>query len=77
MMESGVISDADMDIEKDDGAIQALSEKLKVPPLRVIEVYRSEFKRLASQSRIATYLGVLALQRTKVILREQGSAALH
>lgn len=77
MTDSGATGDAEMDIERDDGAIQALSEKLRVPPLKVIEVYRTEFRRLASQSRIATYLGVLALQRTKHILREQGTAALH
>ncbi len=75
--DSGATGDSELEIEKDDGAIQALSEKLQVPPLKVIEVYRTEFKRLASQSRIATYLGVLALQRTKHILREQGAAALH
>jgi len=77
MAESGATTGADMDIENDHDALQKLSEKLKVPPLKVIEVYRTEFKRLASQSRIATYLGVLALQKTKSILREQGSAVLN
>lgn len=77
MTESAATIGSDVEIENDDRAIQALSEKLKVPPLKVIEVYRTEFKRLAAQSRIATYLGVLALQRTKTILREQGHPALH
>lgn len=68
------VTESAVDIEKDDGAIQALSEKLKVPALKVIEVYRTEFKRLAAQSRIDTYLGVLALRNTKHILRETCTA---
>jgi hypothetical protein len=56
-------------LENDARAIQALSEKLKVPELKVIEVYRTEFNRLAAQSRIETFLGVLAMRNTKSILR--------
>ena len=74
MTESAVDVD---DIEKDDGAIQALSEKLKVPALKVIEVYRPEFKRLAAQSRFDTYLGVLAMRNTKYILREARTSDAH
>jgi len=77
MPESAVkFADAE-EIEKDDAAIQALSEKLQVPALKVIEVYRTEFKRLAAQSRIDTYLGVLALRNTKSILREARSSHIH
>jgi hypothetical protein len=57
-------------MEKVEGAINALSERLKVPTLKVIEVYRSEFKRLAAHSRIETYLDVLAMRNTKSILRD-------
>jgi len=66
------MSDANVKLEKVEGAINALSERLKVPPLRVIEVYRSEFKRLAAQSRIETYLEVLAMRNTKSILVANG-----
>jgi predicted metallopeptidase len=62
------MSDSSVKIEKVEGAINALSERLKMPALKVIEVYRSEFKRLAAQSRIETYLDVLAMRNTKSIL---------
>jgi hypothetical protein len=45
--------------ENDTRVIQALSEKLKVPQCQVIEVYRTEFNRLAARSRIETFVGVL------------------
>jgi hypothetical protein len=54
----------------DDRAIQELSEKLRVPELRVVEVYKTEFKRLAAQSRIQTYVSVLAMSNTRSILRD-------
>ena len=60
-------------LENDARAIQALSEKLKVPERKVIEVYRTEFNRLAAQSRIETFLGVLAMRNTKSILRNSGA----
>ncbi len=69
-MEGLAVTQSDVEIDRDDGAIQALSEKLKLPALKVIEVYRTEFKRLAAQSRIETYLGVLAMRNTRRILRE-------
>ena len=56
--------------DDDTRAIQALSEKLKVPELKVIEVYRAEFKRLAAQSRIGTFLSVLAIRNTRSLLRQ-------
>jgi hypothetical protein len=54
----------------DDRAIHELSEKLRVPELRVVEVYKTEFKRLAAQSRIQTYVSVLAMSNTRSILRD-------
>ena len=53
-------------------AIQALSEKLDVPELKVLEVYKTEYHRLLAQSRIATYVSVLAMRNTRSILRESG-----
>jgi hypothetical protein len=71
------MSESGSDLDNDALAIQALSEKLKVPELKVIEVYRTEFKRLAAQSRIETYLGVLAMRNTKSILRNAGVTDTH
>jgi hypothetical protein len=53
-------------------AIQALSEKLHVPELKVLEVYKTEYRRLSAQSRIATFVSVLAIRNTRSILRESG-----
>lgn len=71
------MSEASSNLENDAQAIQALSEKLRVPELKVIEVYRTEFKRLAAQSRIETYLGVLAMRNTKSILSNSALADTH
>jgi hypothetical protein len=51
-------------------AIQALSEKLDVPELKVLEVYKTEYRRLSAQSRIATFVSVLAMRNTRSILRD-------
>jgi hypothetical protein len=56
-------------------AIQALSEKLDVPELKVLEVYKTEYRRLSAQSRIATFVSVLAMRNTRSILRH--AAAVH
>ena len=53
-------------------AIQALSEKLDVPELKVLEVYKTEYRRLSAQSRIATFVSVLAMRNTRSILRDSG-----
>jgi hypothetical protein len=53
-------------------AIQALSEKLDVPELKVLEVYKTEYYRLSAQSRIATFVSVLAMRNTRSILRDSG-----
>jgi hypothetical protein len=53
-------------------AIQALSEKLDVPELKVLEVYKTEYHRLSAQSRIATFVSVLAMRNTRSILRDSG-----
>jgi len=56
-------------------AIQALSEKLQVPERKVSEVYCAEFKRLAAQSRISTFVSVLAMRNTRSLLRQSQAAA--
>jgi len=53
-------------------AIQALSRKLDVPELKVLEVYKTEYSRLSAQSRIATFVSVLAMRNTRSILRDGG-----
>ena len=53
-------------------AIQALSEKLDVPELKVLEVYKTEYSRLSAESRIATFVSVLAMRNTRSILRDSG-----
>ena len=51
-------------------AMQALSEKLKVPELKVIEVYKTEYRRIAAQSRIKTFVSVLAIRNTRALLSD-------
>ena len=55
-------------------AIHALSEKLDVPEMKVLEVHKTEYRRLSAQSRIATFVSVLAIRNTRSILRESGQA---
>jgi hypothetical protein len=64
------IPSADDDAQR---AIQALSEKLDVPEFKVLEVYKTEYRRLSAQSRIATFVSVLAIRNTRSILRDAGS----
>jgi predicted metallopeptidase len=64
------MSDPNLPLHEDGVALQALSEKMNVHPLKVIEVYRAEFKRLAAQSRIDTFISVLAMRNTRSLLRE-------
>jgi hypothetical protein len=54
-------------------AIQALPEQLQVPEFKVLEVYKTEYIRLSSQSRIANFVSVLAMRNTRSILRNAGS----
>jgi len=68
------MSDFTATLEDDSRAIQALSEQLQVPELKVTEVYRAEFSRLAAQSRIDTFLSVLAMRNTRSLLRRSGAA---
>ena len=65
MAESVPVSDDDAQ-----RAIQALSEKLDVPELKVLEVYKTEYRRLSEQSRIGTFVSVLAMRNTRSILQE-------
>jgi outer membrane protein assembly factor BamD (BamD/ComL family) len=61
------ISNSDDDAQR---AIQALSEQLHVPELKVLEVYKTEYNRLSAESRIATFVSVLAIRNTRSILRD-------
>ena len=54
-------------------AIEALSEKLHVPAVKVLEVYKTEYRRISAQSRIATFVSVLALRSTRSILQDAGA----
>lgn len=47
----------------------ALSSELQVPIEEVANVYRMEFDRLAQVARIPAYLSVLAMSKTRSILR--------
>lgn len=59
-------------------AIEALSEKLGVHTNDVAAVFRSELDRLTAGARITNYLIVLALSRTRSILRARsGRAPTH
>jgi hypothetical protein len=74
MPESIPSSDDDAQRGADDAqrAIQALSQRLDVPELKVLEVYKTEYRRLSAQSRIATFVSVLAMRNTRSILRGSG-----
>ena len=58
--------------------IAALSDKLGVGTNEVAAVFRSELDRLAERARITNFLIVLALSKTRSILRARsGHAAAH
>jgi hypothetical protein len=50
-------------------AIGTLSSEFPIPVQDIAEIYRAEFDRLAQVARIPTYLGVLAMRNTRLILR--------
>lgn len=56
-------------------AIAALSGKLCVSMKDVVDVYKAEFDRLAAGARITDFLIVLALNRTRSILRARRAPA--
>ena len=56
-------------------AIAALSNELNMPKERVLEIYRTEFDRLAVRARISTFLVVLATRNTRSILRGRGESS--
>ena len=61
----------------DDGsekALQALAETFHVPEVKVFEVYESEYRRLAAESRITNFVSVLAMRNTRSILRDTRAA---
>lgn len=54
--------------------IQALAERLKVPETTVTEIYQTEYRRIAAQSRIAAFVSVLAMRNTRSLLIEARSS---
>ena len=59
-------------------AITALSDKLGVSATEVAAVFKSELARLAAGARITNFLIVLALSKTRTILRTRtGCVAAH
>ncbi len=50
-------------------AIATLSDRLHLPVQEVRQVYLQELDRLEAQARIHNFLGVLALSRTRSVLR--------
>lgn len=51
--------------------IRHLSEKMQVPLERIEEIYTGEVNRLAAEARLQQFVGILALHRTRSILRER------
>jgi hypothetical protein len=56
--------------------IATLSKQLEVPVHEVDVIYRKEFDQLAVAARIRTFLGVLAMNRTRSILCGHGKRAM-
>lgn len=52
------------------GAVNSICKELQLPVEEVAQVYTREFERLEKQARIRTFLTVLAVHNTKLILRE-------
>ena len=63
-----VLERADLD-EDQARAIATLSDRLHLPVQEVRRVYLQELDRLEAQARIRTFLGTLALSRTRSALR--------
>jgi hypothetical protein len=47
-----------------------LSKKMQVPLDRIHEIYAGEVNRLAAEARIHQFVSILAIGRTRTILRE-------
>ena len=54
-----------------DNAIASLSVKLHAPALEVGRIYRREFDRLAESARIPNFLVILAMNKTRSLLRSK------
>ncbi len=50
--------------------IADLSEKMQVPFDEVHEIYTSEVNRLAAEARIQQFVSILAIGRTRTLLRQ-------
>lgn len=55
--------------------IRHLSEKMQVPLERIEEIYTGEVNRLTAEARLQQFVGVLALHRTRTILRERRASS--
>jgi hypothetical protein len=55
---------------RDERLIADLSRAFCVPSKEVQEIYREQLRRLAEGARICGFLGVLAMRRTRSILRD-------
>lgn len=51
-------------------AVKSLAEKEQIPLQEVEQIFLKEFSRLASGARIPTFTSLLAIRRTRDILRE-------
>jgi hypothetical protein len=73
-MRKVVLMTDSIEISDDDAqrAMQALSDKLHVPTLKIIEIYKTEYRRIAAQSRITKFVSVLAMRNTRALLTNPG-----
>ena len=66
----------ELPMERSDAqAIAALSGKLGVSMKDIVDVYKTQFDRLAAGARVTEFLIVLALNRTRSILRARSARA--
>jgi len=57
--------------------IAHLSEKMQVPLDRIQEIYAGEVDRLAAAARIQQFVSILAIGRTRTILRESRTGSFQ
>lgn len=51
--------------------IRHLAEEMRVPMDEIEQIYSHEVHRLETEARIQSFVGVLAISRTRTILREK------
>lgn len=57
--------------------ISHLSQTTKIPVREIEAIYSDEVNRLAAEARIKTFVGVLAIARTRTILHEHKQRSAH